>query len=321
MIRDHRTTSTATKSLLASTLIVAALHLPFLAPVARAQATILTQVDFEGIPIGGGTLTGGSPAPFTSFVFGGATPSPGSIVGDNLQGVVASGGGRAGYIGGAGTGLTFSATGNLIAGVFPGLASAPVTNFRGTNQAVHTLSLDFSVSRVSSANQQSFSIYYFDALDSNDTNTSAFHSFVNIAANNRVYVQDYFFNNVGSPWIDTSFDVISGRTYQLTISVNYDASTWSSSIRDSTNNQTTILATNRSTNGGGYSLSGWNDADGGMDIHMFANTVSNANKAFADQLVFDNITISAIPEPSTYALFGGIAALGLALHRKRRRSR
>lgn len=38
-----------------------------------------------------------------------------------------------------------------------------------------------------------------------------------------------------------------------------------------------------------------------------------------DRVTFDNIELSAVPEPSTFALMGGIAALGLILMRRRNR--
>jgi hypothetical protein len=55
----------------------------------------------------------------------------------------------------------------------------------------------------------------------------------------------------------------------------------------------------------------------------FQNWLSGAAGG-AQELYLDNITLtataSAIPEPSTYAAFAGVAALGLAVYRKRRRA-
>jgi hypothetical protein len=282
-----------------------------------ARAQTLTAIDFESLPLGAGHLTDGGV--FSSYAFsGGGTlaPSAFDLVGDKLQGVTTSGGSQVGYLGGAGTDLTFTGSGPLGVGLFPGSSSVALTNYR-SSQSVVTLALDFSVQRASPANQQNFSIYFYDAQDAADANTFAYHSYINIGTDNHVYVQDYYFNNVSSAWIDTGVVINSGDKYHATISVDYNAATWSASLSNLTAPATYVLATNRSTNGGAYTLSGWSDVDGGIDISMWANTVSDANKAFADRLTFDNLTITAVPEPSTYAALAGLGALGLALWRRR----
>lgn len=284
------------------------------------RADPLTSIDFEGTPAGPGTLTDGDA--FTTFVFGldgNITVSAGSLAGDKLQGVVSTGGDKSGYLGGAGTDLTFTGSGGpIIAGMYPGPWNQPLTYFPGTSQAELTVSLDFSIQRVSPANQQSFSIYLYDARDAADGNTFAYHSYINIATDNRVYIQDYFYDNVSSPWVDTGVTVVAGNEYHASITVDYNTSTWSASLVNLTTPASFILATDRSTNGGAYSLSGWTDVDGGFDIQMYAGAVSEANKAFADSIYFDNLTATAIPEPSTYAALAGLGVLGLAIRRSRR---
>ncbi len=54
-------------------------------------------------------------------------------------------------------------------------------------------------------------------------------------------------------------------------------------------------------------------------IGSFSGNVYLANMANGLR-ISDNLAISAVPEPSTYALGGGIAALGLALWSRRRRA-
>ncbi len=286
-----------------------------------AHAEVLTQIDFESMATGPGVLT--DAGAFTAFAFSlssDLTLSSPSLDGDKLQGVIATGGDKSGYLGGQGTDLTFTGSGGpMIAGLYPGLFDQPLAFFPGTDRSLLTVSLDFSVQRVSSVNQQTFSIYLFDARDATDFDTFANHSYINIGTDNRVYVQDYFFDGVSSPWVDTGVTILSGREYHASITVDYDADTWSATMDDLISGTKYVLAADRSTNGGGYELSGWTDANGGFDVQMFAGFVNDANKAFADSITFDNLTASAVPEPSTFAAWAGLGVLALGAARRRRR--
>lgn len=58
----------------------------------------------------------------------------------------------------------------------------------------------------------------------------------------------------------------------------------------------------------------------GFGIELLGGTFANAGTVAAGKIIFDNMVVSAIPEPSTYAALVGVGALGLALWRGRRRS-
>lgn len=92
---------------------------------------------------------------------------------------------------------------------------------------------------------------------------------------------------------------------------------------------TKVLTTDYSKNGGASFLTGASyDLDGaqiglsapglnGFGLELYASA-SAGNAINAGQVSFDNFSVSAIPEPSTYAALAGLGALGLALWHKRR---
>lgn len=61
--------------------------------------------------------------------------------------------------------------------------------------------------------------------------------------------------------------------------------------------------------------------NGGMGLRFFAASDNNAGDTIAaGTLYYDNLTVSAIPEPSTYAALAGVGVLGLAMWRKKRKA-
>ncbi len=59
--------------------------------------------------------------------------------------------------------------------------------------------------------------------------------------------------------------------------------------------------------------------DNGFGIDLLGLT-NNAGAIAAGQMSYDNFAVSAVPEPSTYAAFAGLGALGLAWWRRRQRT-
>lgn len=60
-----------------------------------------------------------------------------------------------------------------------------------------------------------------------------------------------------------------------------------------------------------------NASTNGFNFEVFAN--STASAAISSGMTADNFSITAVPEPSTYAALAGVAALGLAVWRRRSR--
>ena len=81
--------------------------------VPHARGEVLTRIDFESTAAAPGVLTDADA--FTGFAFSlssNLTLSSGGLVGDKLQGVIATGSNKSGYMGGNGTDLTFTGTGD-----------------------------------------------------------------------------------------------------------------------------------------------------------------------------------------------------------------
>lgn len=110
----------------------------------------------------------------------------------------------------------------------------------------------------------------------------------------------------------------------LNISDNQDVT-----VRATFDGTTKVLAWDYSTDGATFLSTGVSyDLDGaqngltapnldgiGLNLVGFSNGATGA--ITSGQMYFDNLSVSAIPEPSTYAAFAGLGALGLALWRRR----
>jgi hypothetical protein len=47
----------------------------------------------------------------------------------------------------------------------------------------------------------------------------------------------------------------------------------------------------------------------------FSNNATNFNSS---GVFYDNVNLTVVPEPATYALLGGLAAIGLVMYRRRK---
>jgi hypothetical protein len=56
----------------------------------------------------------------------------------------------------------------------------------------------------------------------------------------------------------------------------------------------------------------------GFGLEFYASTFDIGNPIISGQMHFDNLSVSAVPEPSTYAALAGAAVLGFAFWRRRR---
>ncbi len=117
--------------------------------------------------------------------------------------------------------------------------------------------------------------------------------------------------NVGATW-DT------GKTYAFTIESDPTTETWGFNIFNVTDGIATASDTNiawvsagslSNQNGGYFTI--------GTSLNRTANVVNDASTAAATWSV-DNISVAAIPEPSTFALLAGTLGLGLVMLRRRR---
>lgn len=62
-------------------------------------------------------------------------------------------------------------------------------------------------------------------------------------------------------------------------------------------------------------------SNNGFGLELFASVNNIGSTVTAGQMAFDNLSVSAIPEPSTYAaIFGGFALVGAVWHRRRQRA-
>jgi len=243
--------------------------------VAASTGLVYTDIDFSTFPVGASTLQPG----FTVTAYGLTFIALGAS--DPLFGVVGSsvlGSGPAGYIGGAGTTSFFGADatiqtalpGDIDLRLFPGSDPENTVTLTAAGNPVIQFDIDFAVSRNGSTNQQSFGFFIYDAsheripnfISSNavganpgvETGNAVLdhHSIVNIDPTNEVYIQD----NTSATAIDTGVSLTSGGAYHLQTSVDYATAVWSATLTNSSTNQVVSLASNRSINVSGYTLSG-----------------------------------------------------------------
>lgn len=97
------------------------------------------------------------------------------------------------------------------------------------------------------------------------------------------------------------------------------------------NGDTKVMSAGYSLNGSTFFNVGSFDLDGaqagleapnlnGLGLQLIAVLNQGAGPVAAGELYFDNISVSAVPEPSTYAALAGLAALGLVWWRRRQQA-
>ena len=253
---------------------------------------VTTDISFSGFPVGPGALSPG----FSAFNYGTALVTSGTN--DPIAGVVASsviGTGAAGYIGGAGTNSTLTPTsGDFGEEIFPGLDNGNVVYLTSSANPMVEFDIDLSIDWSGSANQQSFDFEVYDALSGTPGSGFGYHSTVYFYQGGEVYVQD----NENSDYVDTGILTASNHVYHLKTTVNYQTATWSANLTDVTDSQSYTLASGRSINGSGYTLSGWTSlGDGWVDIDSYSSTASSSNQGFPDRMVFDNYEVTQLANP------------------------
>jgi len=120
----------------------------------------------------------------------------------------------------------------------------------------------------------------------------------------------------GSAWDRTSTSSSTTDTEDVVLRMTFDAVTKNLALDYSFNAGATF------TSGAAYDLDGAEAGpvtpyNGGMGIELAVVSGNTGSAIGAGQIYFDNFTVSAIPEPSTYAALAGLGALGLVLWRRR----
>jgi hypothetical protein len=100
-------------------------------------------------------------------------------------------------------------------------------------------------------------------------------------------------------------------------------------LRMSYNGATKVLTSSYSNDGGSTFLTGAtydldgaeagnNAATSGMSVELLVSSYNTGTGIAAGQVYFDNLGVTAVPEPSTYAALAGWGVLGFAVWRRRR---
>jgi hypothetical protein len=155
------------------------------------------------------------------------------------------------------------------------------------------ITADFVIQRNAGTNSQGFNFYAYDARDAADGDTFGYHSYVRIAPDNRLQIADNStaLAAAGYAYADTPHVLQSDVSYRLEININYTAATWSARVVALDESATYVLAQNRPINTGGFVLSGWTNATGQASLDLeLTGIASSSNRAFADRLIFDNLT-------------------------------
>lgn len=138
-------------------------------------------------------------------------------------------------------------------------------------------------------------------------------------------VSSYTRTNVGSTGnLDGTLDMTD-----VTFRISYDAPSHTLTSAYSFDAGATFLTYANSTNMGHFgaaaadNMSAWNPGPtNGFGLEFYGGLWgdgTNPGPTFASGQAFaDNLSVSAVPEPSTYAAFAGLGALGLACWRRRR---
>lgn len=113
----------------------------------------------------------------------------------------------------------------------------------------------------------------------------------------------------------TAFAFTVGTTYSISVGVDIASGKWSYSINDGSTTVSGSALGFRGTSTGYTSTDG---TTGGRWLEVIASEASDVTSASSTTFSLDNVMISTIPEPSTYALLFGAATLGAVCIRRRR---
>jgi hypothetical protein len=133
---------------------------------------------------------------------------------------------------------------------------------------------------------------------------------------NSLMVEWGLWNTTTSDYTRTSTFVNIGDTSDVTVRAMFDGSTKILSF-DYSLNGATFTSTSV-----GYDLDGSQAGltaplNDGLGLALVGFSNNGAGAITAGQMYYDNLSVSAIPEPSTYAALAGLGALGLAIWRRR----
>ncbi|MEM1222146.1 MAG: hypothetical protein AAGH40_05230 [Verrucomicrobiota bacterium] len=255
--------------------------------VTVAYSKILLTEDFESATAGAGGLSTTTPG-FFVIAAGNSVSNIFFPTTDPITGVVNTSpisSGKAGYIGGTSTNLTFTSGDeffNVL--VFQTDPTLPSRNIIGTSEAKRSLSVEFAISLGGGSTNQAFSFYLFDGLDESTPGTFQYHSFVTILGNNALTYRN---NGREQTLQSTGITLVADRTYRLDMEADYDNATWSAWITDLTTSTTTQFVTNSSINTTGFTLSGWTTPET-IDIDTLVFGDLSTGNLLQNTIFFDN---------------------------------
>jgi hypothetical protein len=130
-----------------------------------------------------------------------------------------------------------------------------------------------------------------------------------LEASNRAVIQ------IGTDWFASAdgFNPTEDNTWQTFTIANISTANWLTLSFDSDNNNAVTLGDTALTLAGHNAIGNLNS----VGIHVSTTATSGSNNQ--TQWRTDNIAVTAIPEPSTYAALLGLLAIGFVAWRRRRR--
>ena len=195
-------------------------------------------------------------------------------------------------------------------------SSSTISYVRGSTNNVLTQSVKFSISQFSVGEVFDFSMH-----DAGSATGAGGHGYGEISVAGPGTVS--YYNNFSESGVSAGLSLVAGDVYTLSLSTNYNTDTWSAYLTDNTSGHSSAIVTNNSTDGNGFTLSGYADQTSSLTMSMYGYSATTSS-TFPGRLSFDDLTsvgTSAVPEPSTYAAIAAVAVLAVAVVRRRRNAR